>query len=237
MMSRHGACSPGVIVRASAAVARSSAIRSLTRTKRRPASDPRDEKAARLLEATERLIAKGSSFTELSVETLCREAGIGRSTYYVYFRDKGHLLQKITEQLTDEMIEGSRAWWDVASHATEKQLREAMVETLQVYRRHRVVFTALAETAGYDPAADEVLSTLNLAYARRLLQAIERGRESGYVREDIDEATALALVWTCERISYRMARGDDETLAAAAALIAKILWRTLYRNGDEPRAS
>jgi len=208
------------------------AIRSVTRAKRRSAFDAGDEKAARLLEATDRLLAKGGSFTGLSVEALCREAGIGRSTYYVYFRDKGHLLRKIAEQLTDEMLEGSRAWWDVAAHATEGQLREAMVETLKVYRRHQVVFVALAETASYDRDADEALSSLNLAYARRLLAAIEPGRKTGFVRDDVDEATALALVWSCERISYRLARGDDARLTEAAGLIAKILWRTLYRSGE-----
>jgi len=205
-------------------------VRSVTRSKRRPEVDPRNEKAALLLEATERLLAKGRSFTQLSVETLCREAGIGRSTYYVYFRDKGHLLRKIIEPLRHELLEGSRTWWRVASHATEAQLREAMIETLHVYRRHRVVFVALAETASYDKDADEALTSLHLAYARRLLKAIEPGRKTGFVRDDIDEAMALALVWTCERISYRMARGDEQRLRQAAGLIAKILWRTLYRS-------
>jgi TetR/AcrR family transcriptional regulator, ethionamide resistance regulator len=209
-------------------------LRSVTRSKRRTASNPRDEKAARLLEATDRLLAKGSSFTELSIETICREAGIGRSTYYVYFRDKGHLLRKITEQLTDEMLEGSRAWWDVAAHATEAQLREAMIETLHVYRRHQTLFGALAETSSYDEEAKAALDSLNSRYAQQLLQAIEPGRNAGFVRPDIDEATALALVWTCERISYRLARRDDEQLVQAAEIIAKILWRTLYTGDRGP---
>jgi len=33
------------------------------------------------------------------------------------------------------------------------------------------------------------------------------------VRDDIDEPTALALVWTCERISYRMARATSNGFA------------------------
>ena len=40
----------------------------------------------------ERLLAEGSVFSEMSVEQLITEADIARSTFYVYFEDKGALM-------------------------------------------------------------------------------------------------------------------------------------------------
>jgi len=47
----------------------------------------------RLLEVVQQLLDEGESFTEMSVERLVSEAGISRSTFYVYFEDKGDLLR------------------------------------------------------------------------------------------------------------------------------------------------
>src|SRR5919204_2762028 len=68
----------------------------------------------RLLEATERLMAQGSTFTELSVDRLATEAGMSRRTFYVYFRDKGDLLRQLTRQVFVEQQEAAQQWWDVA---------------------------------------------------------------------------------------------------------------------------
>lgn len=193
------------------------------------------EKAALLLEATERLIAGGHTFTELSVEKLCQEAGIGRSTYYVYFQDKGDLIRKLSEKISAEMTEGSKSWLDVVSHATREQLKLAMIETLQTYRRHQAVFTALAETASYDPEVEAAFNDLLISYTKRALQAIHAGNTRGLIRQDVDEATFLGLVWMCERVAYRMVRnGDDAQLHKAADVITTIAWRTLYE--DNPGA-
>ena len=49
----------------------------------------------RLLDATERLMRDGASFTELSVDRLSTEAGISRASFYIYFEDKGQLLRRL----------------------------------------------------------------------------------------------------------------------------------------------
>ena len=59
----------------------------------------------RLLEVVEDLLDKGESYTELSVERLVSEAGISRSTFYVYFEDKGDLLRGWFEDIEAELAE------------------------------------------------------------------------------------------------------------------------------------
>ena len=45
----------------------------------------REQMERRLLDATERLMRDGASFTELSVDRLSGEAGISRASFYIYF--------------------------------------------------------------------------------------------------------------------------------------------------------
>ena len=74
-------------------------------TRRRPAGREtrRDDARARLLAVVERLLADGESYTEISIERMVAEAGMARSTFYVYFADKGDLLRAWFAGITDEL--------------------------------------------------------------------------------------------------------------------------------------
>ena len=62
----------------------------------------------RLLDATERLMRDGASFTELSVDRLSTEAGISRASFYIYFEDKGHLLRRLAGQVFADLADERR---------------------------------------------------------------------------------------------------------------------------------
>src|SRR4051794_34010288 len=66
---------------------------SVTRKSQSSRAERRDNIRRRLLAVLENLLDKGENFTEVSVERLVSEAGISRSTFYVYFEDKGDLLR------------------------------------------------------------------------------------------------------------------------------------------------
>src|SRR5436189_5393598 len=96
---------------------------------RRPHSDRaarRGEIGRRLLVAVETLLADGESFTEVSVERLVAEAQISRSTFYVYFEDKGDLLQALTEDVMTKVIDAARAWWELPPEADRADVEVAM---------------------------------------------------------------------------------------------------------------
>ena len=57
---------------------------------------------AAVLGAAERLLA-GAPFAELSVDRIAKEAGISRTAFYFYFRDKRELLMRLTEGVTDQL--------------------------------------------------------------------------------------------------------------------------------------
>src|ERR1700756_134445 len=77
----------------------------------------REQMERRLLDATERLMRDGASFTELSVDRLSTAAGISRASFYIYFEDKGHLLRRMAGQVFGDLADSAERWWSVAGRA------------------------------------------------------------------------------------------------------------------------
>lgn len=203
---------------------------SITRTKKTNRIDQKARITALLLDATQRLIAGGSSFTGLSVEKLSREAGIARSTYYLYFKDKGQLIQELGLVMTAELLQTLQRWWDISSQVTLPQLRRAMLETLKVYRRYQAIFASLAEAASYDPEVRAAFDQLLQAMTRNALEALLEGKRRGTIHKDVTDATYMSLVWMTERVAYhRVRNGSEGDLRQAARVLSDIIWRALYK--------
>ncbi|HYF24203.1 MAG TPA: TetR/AcrR family transcriptional regulator [Baekduia sp.] len=193
----------------------------------------REEIRARLLAALEALLDDGGSFTELSVERLIREAGVARSTFYVYFEDKGDLLLSLAHGVIDELLTGAGDWLALAPGAGRDELRAALRRFAGVYVEHRVVAAAIAETAPHDPRIrallDERLDQLMAAIAEHL----EAGRASGLVRPDAD-ARALA-VWLSAMLERGWAHlagpGTPPDPERGLDALTMLLWNGLYRRG------
>ena len=158
----------------------------------------------RLLDATERLMREGASFTELSVDRLSTEAGISRASFYIYFEDKGHLLRRLAAQVFDDLATGGERWWSVAGRHNADDLRAAMAGIIDRYRRHQPVLVALNEMAGYDPATAQTYRDLLTAISERMTRVVEDGQADGSIRPELPASTtASALTWMCERACHQ----------------------------------
>ncbi|WP_436499262.1 TetR/AcrR family transcriptional regulator [Actinokineospora sp. HUAS TT18] len=196
-------------------------------------SSRQDRRAAlekRVLEATEQLVNEGVSFTELSVERLAAMAGISRSTFYVHFEDKGDLARRLARTVLAELAEVSGGWWGEADDADRDRLRAALGAIIDVYRRRGAAFTAVVETAAYDPAVGLELRGLTGGLIDATRAAIERGQAAGVMRAVEPAETAAVLTWMVERAGYQLVRGaDDAATAKIVDVLTDIIWSTLYR--------
>ena len=86
----------------------------------------REQIERQLLDATERLMRDGASFTELSVDRLSSAAGISRASFYIYFEDKGHLLRRLANQVFADLADSAERWWGVAGRHDPADVRAAM---------------------------------------------------------------------------------------------------------------
>ena len=140
----------------------------------------------RLLDATERLMSEGASFTELSVDRLSTEAGMSRASFYIYFEDKGHLLRRLAARCRRSRRRRER-WWSVAWRHDPDDVRAAMAGIIASYRRHQPVLVALNEMAAYDPSVaatyrellDRDLTASDAGHRRRPGRRLDPPRAAG----------------------------------------------------------
>ncbi len=203
---------------------------SLTRKPQVTRQQRRERMERRLLDATERLMSEGASFTELSVDRLSTEAGISRASFYIYFEDKAHLLCQLARQVMADLAEGGERWWGVAWRHDPDDVRAAMASIITSYRRHQPVLVALNEMAAYDPLVAATYRDLLTDISQRLTRVIEDGQADGSIRQGLPAATtANTLTWMVERACHQnlpMRPRDDD--AELAATLAEIVWGALY---------
>src|SRR4051812_22117036 len=141
----------------------------------------RDETRARLLEVVERLLADGETFTEISVERMVADAGVARSTFYVYFTDKGDLLRAWFAGITDELRAAATGWWHLESPVAFADVRDALAAIVATYRPHTPLMAALYDTAAYDPTVRAPVTTMMAENTAGLRSHIRRGQSAGFV--------------------------------------------------------
>lgn len=205
-------------------------------TRRTPAARP-PAAPARLIEATERLLASGTPYIGLSVEQLCSEAGLARSTFYVHFRDKGELVTRVAERMLVQLTAAAEAWWTPG--ASRPELLAATRRLVSVYARHRAVFQALTETAAYDGELRAVQEAMVDRHAEPLMRLIEEGKRDGTVRDVHARETVIALVGMVQVACARLAAdGDDDAeLERLAEAITAIAWHALYPDDGDGAAA
>jgi TetR/AcrR family transcriptional regulator, ethionamide resistance regulator len=203
---------------------------SVTRKPQVTRQQRREQMERQLLDATERLMRDGASFTELSVDRLSTEAGISRASFYIYFEDKGHLLRCLAVQVFADLASGAERWWDVAWRHDSQDVRAAMTGIIETYRRHQPVLIALNEMAGYEPATAQTYRDLLTAISGRMTHVIEDGQADGSIRPGLPAAsTASALVWMVERTCQQnLPSQPPDYDAELADTLTQIIWGALY---------
>lgn len=203
---------------------------SVTRKRQSSRAARRDEIRHRLLEAVERLLEAGESFTEISVERMVAEAGLARSTFYLYFQDKGDLLVAWFAEITGELESAARGWWDLGPQATREDLRAALETIVKTYRPHTHLMAAMYDAAAYDAEVRSPVTAMMKRNIAGLRKHIRAGQEAGSVDPTLlADQTAGWLTWMAERGLHQLVRtASDAEVERLVDAYTGIIWNTLY---------
>jgi AcrR family transcriptional regulator len=205
-------------------------VPSITRRSHGNRAKRRDEVRERLLMVVEQLLDAGESFAEISVERLVAEAGLSRSTFYVYFEDKGDLLRAWFGKVTAELEQASGAWWRLGPEVERSDLRAALGQIVGAYRPHTPLMSALYDLSAYDTIAREEVTGMMDANVAGLVKHMRRGQREGWIDPSLQpKETALWLMWMAERGLHQMVRGgDDAEIELLVDAFTDVIWNTLY---------
>jgi TetR/AcrR family transcriptional regulator, ethionamide resistance regulator len=188
-----------------------------------------------VLEATVALLDEGASYAELNIEKIATRAGISRTAFYFYFRDKRELLLRLTEDVTDELYRQGDIWFSGVGEPAD-ELGEALRNIGALYREHGAVLGAIVQAAATD---DEIAVSWHRivdrfvdATRRRIEDLQSSGRAA--VREDA-RATAFALCWMIERtFNQQLVLGAPLSEQALVEALTGIFLRAVYGANGRP---
>jgi AcrR family transcriptional regulator len=165
-----------------------------------PATAKRAQVQAAVLQATEQLLAGGSSYADLNVERIATAAGISRTAFYFYFRDKRDLLMRLAGDVTELLYAQADIWFSGDGADPEREIREALTRISELYREHGVLIRAIVEVSTYE----EDIATFWRGLLNRFVDATARRIEADEeLAPGAGHATAFALTWMVERTFYQ----------------------------------
>lgn len=192
-------------------------------------AERRDEIAQRLFTAAEAIFQSGASFTEVSVEQLITTAGIARSTFYVYFEDRGALLLELADRVTDIVGTSALSWLELPATAGRDDLKKVLAELVATYAEHRHTLAAVAEAAAYDSRVREQYGQVMNRRISFMSEHFRRQQDNGMIRAsvELDEVTPW-LVWMIERGLYQLISHQNTFSDSALEGLTTVVWQTLY---------
>jgi AcrR family transcriptional regulator len=167
-------------------------------------------------------------FRELTVDEVMRRTELSRPSFYVYFRDRHHLVLRVVEHIGGELFTMADRWFKGEGDGPALA-REATEGIVAVFAEHGPVLRALADAAADDPDVDEVYGQLVNSFVDVTSQHIEREVAAGRILPLDPRETAKALVWMNERyLTLSLGREPSTDRAAVARTLHTIWSRVLY---------
>jgi AcrR family transcriptional regulator len=120
-----------------------------TRTRRAGVRHSRKQSRDRIVAAATELVRR-TSYGELSVDEVMREAGIGRTLFYRHFDDLADLLMRAGREAIDELFEAQRTFAQAPMGNGADVVQLAFEPAVAVYQRHGPLLRAIAEAAAVD---------------------------------------------------------------------------------------
>lgn len=191
-----------------------------------PATAKRAAVQESVLRATEELLASGSSYAELNVERIAKAAGISRTAFYFYFRDKRDLLMRLAGDVTELLYAQADIWFSGDGDSPEEEIREALTRIAELYREHGVLIRAIVEVSTYE----EDIATFWRGLLQQFVDATARRIEAeGHLPDGAAAPTAFALTWMVERTYYQqLVQADPVPMDAMVDAIVGIYRGTVY---------
>jgi AcrR family transcriptional regulator len=178
----------------------------------------RDFRRDQVIEVARRLFGERGT-TDVPMDEIAAEAGVSRSTVYVYFANRDELLRACLKGMHDQLLEDIAESWEEEAepgHRLER-LIEGMLERIDDDPGFfRLALTQGSAAQGGEAVGSE-LALISLNIARLVRDLFVDGVSSGAFR-DVDADMALSLIG--QQIYGAMAVRAGETLPQPAASTA-----------------
>lgn len=151
----------------------------------------REEVRARILEAAADLLRE-RPYRELTVEAVMASAGLSRTIFYRHFDDLPHLVLRLLEQPSADLLERERRL-AVEDVPLSEVIRQALKAPVDAFHRHGPLLRAIAEAASHDEVIEQGFRSLMEEYEQLIVEYLRLLSELGLGRIHDHARAARAL--------------------------------------------
>jgi TetR/AcrR family transcriptional regulator, ethionamide resistance regulator len=186
------------------------------------------EVAEREIIAAAEALLRERPFRELTVDEVMRRTDLSRPSFYVYFRDRHHLVLRVVEHIGGELFTMSDRWYKGEGDGPAL-IRAATDGIVAVFAEHGPVLRGLADAAADDPDVEHVYSELVQSFVDVTATHIRREIDAGRILPLDPGETATALVWMMERyLTLTLGRQPHTDRTVVVETLHTIWSRVLY---------
>lgn len=187
----------------------------------------RDEVKARLRGSMLDLVRE-RPFRELKIEEVTRSAGLSRSAFYFYYRDKQDLLMDAASEASEAVFRQADRWWHGEGEPAEL-VREALSGVAEVWGENAELLSTAVEVSTYDPEVRVFWRGLVHRFVEATAAHITREQGAGRIDPDLDPvSTSEILIWGAERTLYVFVLTGERSAEEIVAGLADVWMRALY---------
>jgi TetR/AcrR family transcriptional regulator, ethionamide resistance regulator len=193
------------------------------------------ELVERILPQVEELLEAAGGYVHLRVEEILQRAGMSRSTFYRYFKDKNDLLLALSEPALREIRTAALRTWELGPDVTFAQFEADLYRTMEAYRPHVALMSALVEVSTYDERVKGLFGGFFGELRAAIAAHIRLEQRHGKVRRGIDaDAAAGWITWMAERgMNQLVPTADTATRRKLATSMATIVWHGVYEGAKQ----
>lgn len=193
----------------------------------------RDEVKARLRAGMVSLL-ETNSFRDLKVESVAEAAGLSRSAFYFYYRDKRDLLMDAAAGISEELYRQADRWWH-GDGSPDELVHEALGAVAAHWAENEVLLRTVTEVSTYDGGVSDFWRDMVGRFVTATADHIQREQGAGQIDPSLDPLrTAEQMIWGAERTLYIFVSTGERPSEEVVASIADFWLRALY--GSDERA-
>jgi TetR/AcrR family transcriptional regulator, ethionamide resistance regulator len=155
----------------------------------------RQESRERIVRAASEVVRR-RSYSELTVDEVMREAGLGRTIFYRHFDDLADLLMRASQEAIEELFQAQQSLVEQPPGDAHGVVRQAFEAAADVYERHGPLLRCVSEAAAADERVAEGYNAVRRRFDELAEQALHElgGRGPNRAANPAETARALNLM-------------------------------------------
>ena len=180
-----------------------------------------------ILDAAAQILQR-RSFRELTIPTLMSHTKIGRSAFYVYFKDVYEVVEALLAGLRQQILAYFGAW-KLAGRAPVGALQGVVADAVNIWVVNGSMLAAMLDAAADDARIEAIAADITEAFRRAVADALAAEHAAGRIDLiDFDETAALLVLATQAYLKARLGRAGQGDPQLATATLQALWIRSIY---------